>query len=141
MTSRIGGRKALGRAVESTAGEDRCRTIVFASPAPGLGRYLKGYCGYEEGTDGSIRRLEVASSGVALIISFGPPVALVGPGEGSGASLPVTSFVAGPQTRYTIAVSPGWQHGVQVDLTPIGARRLFGVPMHELANGAERRER
>lgn len=136
MTSRTGSRNTLERAIEITDRHDDRRTLVFASPAPGLRRHLKGYCGYEERTDGAIRRLEVASSGATLIISFGPPVELLGPGDGSGASLQVTSFVAGPHTGYTIAVSPGWQHGVQVDLTPIGARRLFGVPMYELANHA-----
>lgn len=27
-----------------------------------------------------------------------------------------------------------WQHGLQIDLTPVGARALIGVPMHRPTN-------
>ena len=32
----------------------------------------------------------------------------------------------------------GVQHGVELNLTPPAARRLLGVPMHELAGGSSR---
>jgi AraC-like DNA-binding protein len=46
----------------------------------------------------------------------------------------VTSFVAGLHDSYAVAESSGWQHGVQIDLTPIGAHMLLGVAMDSLAN-------
>ncbi len=34
----------------------------------------------------------------------------------------------------TVVEAPGLSHGVQVNLTPLGARLLTGVPMHTLTN-------
>jgi len=44
------------------------------------------------------------------------------------------SFVAGLHDGYTLVESTGVSCCVQVNLTPLGARRLFGLPMHEIAN-------
>jgi AraC-like DNA-binding protein len=41
--------------------------------------------------------------------------------------------VAGLGDRFAITEHEGRQCGVQVDLTPTGARRLFGMPLSELA--------
>jgi AraC-like DNA-binding protein len=46
----------------------------------------------------------------------------------------VSSFVAGLHDGPALTEHDGLQHGVQVDLTPIGAYALFGVPIQELTN-------
>jgi AraC-like DNA-binding protein len=63
---------------------------------------------------------------VPVIISFGDPVCVDGH--------PHSSYVAGMQTQAVITEQSGAQHGVQVDLTPLGARALLGLPMHHLTD-------
>jgi AraC-like DNA-binding protein len=56
---------------------------------------------------------------------------------GSALSLPDgrhTSFLAALHESHTLVEHDGHQEGVEVHLTPLGARALFGVPMHELSN-------
>jgi AraC-like DNA-binding protein len=45
-----------------------------------------------------------------------------------------TSFVAGLTQSPVRTEMDGHSHGMQVNLTPIGARRLLGIPMHEVAD-------
>ena len=47
---------------------------------------------------------------------------------------PRSSFVAGIGDAVAVTESSGSAQCVQVNLTPLGAHRLFGVPMHELEN-------
>jgi AraC-like DNA-binding protein len=95
-----------------------------AAPAA-LQPHVLGYLGYHERTPGPLRRLELPSGEVHVIISFGPEVRC---------PVPVTSFVAAPHTTHAIVDSDGEQHGVEVRLTPLGTHMLLGVPMHELAD-------
>lgn len=96
---------------------------------------VRGYCGYSEGTAGRlVRRVEPSSGTVGLVIGFGPPVCIAYPHHGGSSPARVTSFVAGLHTTYAVAESTGRQHGVQIDMTPIGAHLLLDVPMASLAN-------
>jgi hypothetical protein len=67
----------------------------------------------------------VPSGEVHVIVSFGPRVRV---------PAPVRSFVAAPHSEHTIVDFDAEQHGVEIRLTPIGARLLLGIPMHELAD-------
>jgi AraC-like DNA-binding protein len=73
----------------------------------------------------------VATTDVTLIISFGPALDVLDL-EGSGERH--VSFVAGLSDAPVLTEHAGVQHGIEVNLTPLGARRLLGVPMHELTN-------
>ena len=100
---------------------------------PALRGYVGGYCGYWERTPRPLRRREVPSTTVPLIISFGEPIDVSWPGHGT-ASRGLTSFVAGVHDRPVVTEHAGSQHGIEVMLTPLGAYTLLGVPMRELAN-------
>jgi len=52
----------------------------------------------------------------------------------SDGSVSVCSFVAGLHDGPAFTVHDGVQDGLQVDLTPVGAYAVFGVPMAELTN-------
>lgn len=102
---------------------------------PALRGHVAGYCGYRERTPRPLRRREVPSALVPLVISFGDPMRVSGPGDGSSSpGRGVTSFVAGLHDRPVVTEHAGAQHGVEVRLTPLGAYTLLGMPMHELAN-------
>ena len=109
--------------------------LVLREPVLRLRPYVRGwYEGFVESGASFSRRLEVPFPGVVLIVNLGSPWGLV---DRLDAGAPVTrrdSFVAGLHDRYSIVESGGASWCVQVNLTPLGARRLFGVPMHELAN-------
>jgi AraC-like DNA-binding protein len=65
-----------------------------------------------------------------MILSLGDGLWVTGPtSEGATA---VTSFVAGMHDRPALTEHDGRQHGIQVDVTPLAACRLFGVPMCEM---------
>ena len=74
---------------------------------------------------------EVPFPGVPLIFNIGPPWEIEdpkAPPEGRD------SFVAGMHAAPTIVrAAPSWAC-IELRLTPLGARRILGVPMHELAN-------
>lgn len=108
--------------------------MMFRDPCPALRAQVRGYCGYFESAAGRMRRVELSSGVVGLIVGFGPPVGIRYPRHGSVPTAHVTSFVAGLHDSYAVAESTGLQHGVEIDLTPIGAHMLLGVPMDSVAN-------
>jgi AraC-like DNA-binding protein len=100
---------------------------------PRLRGYLGAYTGFVERTPGPLRRREVPSDHVTLILSFGAPIAISGPGAAQP-SQRRTSFVAGLHDGPVLTEHAGRQHGIEVRLAPLAAGRLLGVPMDELAN-------
>lgn len=87
-----------------------------------------GYTGYAEHADLPLRRIQPATTVVPLILSLGPAIAIDGEVR--------RSFVAGLYDHPADTEFLGEQLGVQVNLSPLGARRLLGVPMVELARRA-----
>jgi AraC-like DNA-binding protein len=100
-------------------------TIVTGRPAPELRGHVRRYTGYRERT-GPLARREVANADAVLIVSFGPRIDVDG--------RTFTSFAAGVNDAAVVTEHDGTQDGVQIDLSPVAARRLLGVPMGELAN-------
>ena len=105
---------------------------AVAGPDPGLRRHVRGYTGYRESTPAVLRRREVPSGNVALILSFGPSIRIHDPRR-PGRVESRTSFVAGLDDSYAVTEYAGDQHGIQVDLTPLAAYMLLGRPMEDLA--------
>jgi AraC-like DNA-binding protein len=101
---------------------------------PGLAGDVAGYIGYVEDTNRPLRRREVATADVTLIISFGPTLDVLDPLRPERSAPAQTSFVAGLSDAPVLIEHAGIQHGVEVNLTPLGARRLLGVAMDELTN-------
>jgi AraC-like DNA-binding protein len=107
--------------------------MASRDPDARLRGHVRDYLGYVETTPGPLRRREVPSADITLIISFGPAIAVSDPG-GAVPSSTRTSFVAGLHDAPVLTEHAGHQHGVEVRLAPLAARRLFGVPMDALAN-------
>jgi AraC-like DNA-binding protein len=105
-------------------------TFVLQDAHPALAGQVLGYCGYVEDEPAPVRRREPAGTRVPIILSFGDPLTVT---EGAGEPTAVTSFVAGFSDLWAVTEHGGRQHGVQVDLTPLGAHRLLGVPPVEVA--------
>jgi AraC-like DNA-binding protein len=105
---------------------------VLGRPPPRLqGRALR-YVGYRESSGQPVRRREVPTGAVTLILNLGPRMRVATPAAETATA--VTSFVAGLHDGPALTEHDGEQAGLQVDLTPLGAYSLLGVPMHELTN-------
>ncbi len=94
-------------------------------PHPRLSGVVRSYTGYVERTAGPLARLEVACAYIPIILSFGPPIRVDGVRH--------RSFVAGLTDRPTVTEHDGEQYGIQIDVTLLGARRLLGRPLAEIA--------
>ena len=102
--------------------------MQFASraPHPALRRHIRTLTGWHEKADGPVVRDEVPGGRIVLVVSFGPRMDIDG--------RRFTSFAAGLHDRPARTEHDGLGHGIQAYLTPLGARRFFGMPMGELTN-------
>ncbi|MBV9733057.1 MAG: AraC family transcriptional regulator [Verrucomicrobia bacterium] len=98
-------------------------------PHPELAMLVRGYNGYFESSSRPVRRRELPSGEVALIISLGPQWRLIDPATGVSAGT-LRTFVAGLDDTYSLVESEISGGAIQVDFTPIGARQLLQLPMH-----------
>ncbi|MFB7360239.1 AraC family transcriptional regulator [Streptomyces gardneri] len=114
--------------------EDHTATGIGARPAPVLRQYVNSYVGFD------LRGLPTGvhcgppSRALTAVISLSDPLEVAaGVDDGS----PVTRFgsVAGGLMCRSVAIHhDGRQQGVQVSLTPLGARAIYGMPAAELAH-------
>jgi AraC-like DNA-binding protein len=101
-------------------------------PHPALAPFVGRYLGYREHSGTPVRRRQVPAASCTLILGLGPPIRLHGP---AGPSVPA-SFLAGMHDGPVLTEFTGDQHGLQVDLSPLGVFALLGRPMPELTNVA-----
>lgn len=106
---------------------------AIREPDPRLRADVRQYLGYVEHTTRFEQRRELPTGDAELIIGFGTPVRVVDPRRPAETAEYGRAFVTGPDDAYALTDTGGAWHGVQVSLRPIGARRLFGLPMSELA--------
>ena len=106
--------------------------LVRCRPDARLAPYVFEYQGYREWTATMVRRIEFALPAAVVIINFGPSWRL-GDGHAPGRMQRYGSFIAGMYSTYAISENTGASHCLQFNLTPIGARRIFGVSMHALS--------
>ncbi|TXS04229.1 AraC family transcriptional regulator [Streptomyces sp. col6] len=109
-------------------------TGTGARPAPALREYVDSYVGFDlRGFPAGVHRGPPSRALTAVISLSGPLEVAAGVDDGS----PVTRFgsVAGGLMCRSVALHhDGRQQGVQVSLTPLGARAIYGMPAAELAH-------
>jgi AraC-like DNA-binding protein len=98
--------------------------IAQRPPHPALASHVRSLAGWHERADGPVRRAELPGGRIVLVISFGPTLDVDG--------RRFTSFVAGLHDTPALTEHAGEGHGIQAYLTPLGGRRLLGMPMGEL---------
>lgn len=99
--------------------------IVERRPAAAFGEHVLRLCDYEEVTGVPTRQREPISTSVVLIFGLDTRIGVDG--------VRLQTFVGGLGDSCQWIEHDGSMAGVQVDLTPIAARQLLGVPMRELA--------
>ena len=105
---------------------------VSRDPHPALAPYVTVMSGWVESTTFA-RRREVPFVGCVLIININNRLNISDPLQPETLQ-PYHAFFAGLCNRYVVTESTGEAGGIQVNLTPSGARMLLGIPAHELAN-------
>ncbi|MFJ6939865.1 helix-turn-helix domain-containing protein [Streptomyces sp. NPDC101132] len=111
--------------------------VAAALPHPALRPGVRLYRGVRFGTGQPRRRLEIPVPWVSLVLGFGSPLRLVGDARRPGADpsgVRLVSAVAGLQTGPVVGEHDGRVAAVEVLLAPWTAYRLFGVPLHALAD-------
>lgn len=97
--------------------------------------FVHSYAGYWEATATLYRVRLVPTGRAVVVISLGEPFAQVSRlGEASPNSQVTGSLVAGLEDGPRLCDHPGGQEAIRLELTPLGAYRLFAVPMSELTN-------
>lgn len=106
-------------------------TFAAGTPHPSLRGVVLSYEGYTENAAGPVSFRELPCSFVPIIVDFDAGWTI------TQADRPETrfgSFVGGITDGPVLVRHDGSASCLQVNLTALGARRLFGLPMHELAN-------
>jgi AraC-like DNA-binding protein len=103
-------------------------------PAAQLRPYVRGdYVGYTEWSGTTNRRREFPGPFVVMVIEFGPPIRIFEAADQRRCSSHRGGFVGGLSDAFALCEHDGFQQGIQVNLTAIGARLLYGIPMSELS--------
>ena len=98
--------------------------MVSASASPQLNGAVIGYTGYRERLQAPVRRREVPQPFVVMILSFGDHMRAGGQDQ--------VSFAVGLGEKPDLTEHAGTQHGVQVNLNPLAATALLGIPARQL---------
>lgn len=102
-------------------------------PAPELRPYVAGYSGWRQSGLAPARHRGLPSPYLTFIVTFDEPlVVAVHPDPRQSASSHRT-LLGGLHTTPALITHDGNQAGVQVALSPLGARALLGLPAGELA--------
>ena len=108
--------------------------MALRPPDDRLRPYVRGdYVGYTEWAGSASRRREFPGPFAVMVFEFGPPIRIVEAGDPRRVSSHRGGFVSGLGDTFVVCEHDGFQQGIQVNLTAIGARLLFGVPMSELS--------
>jgi AraC-like DNA-binding protein len=108
--------------------------MAVRSPAARLRPYVRGdYIGYTEWSGSINRRREFPGPFAVMVIEFGPPIRIFEGADRGRCSSHRGGFVGGLSDAFALCEHDGFQQGIQVNLSAIGARLLYGIPMSELS--------
>ncbi len=104
------------------------RHVVHSSPQVFRGLEVLGCFGFDVHEPEPVRRRKIPGGTVKIVFALD--------GVFDGRRIEPTPLVVGPHDRGGTAEHAGRMVSVQLLLDPLAARRLLGVPLHELRNSA-----
>ena len=107
-------------------------TLLRRAPSLWLRPFVHEIQGYEEEGGQPVLRKELPSGVVPMILVFGPGFILHDASDQSSSRPLDHSFIAGLHRGFALVGSIGHALCMQVDFTPLGARRFLGMEMHVL---------
>ncbi|MFB7665325.1 helix-turn-helix domain-containing protein [Kitasatospora sp. NPDC056138] len=97
--------------------------------------FVRDYAGYWDEVASPYRVRLVPTGRAVLVLNLRKPFAQVSRlGTVNSGSEVVGSLIAGLEDGPRLCEHPGGQEAIRLELTPLGAYRLFAVPMSELTN-------
>ncbi|OEJ32880.1 helix-turn-helix domain-containing protein [Streptomyces subrutilus] len=129
----VAGAGTTGPGVEMTRLRGRWR--VTRPWPPRLRPFVHSYAGYWDAAASPYRVRLVPTGRAVVVINLGEPFAQVRRvGDADQHSQVTGSLVAGLEDGPRVCDHPGGQEAIRLELTPLGAFRMFAVPMNELTN-------
>jgi AraC-like DNA-binding protein len=108
--------------------------MVAGKPRPRLSPLVTGYTGYRiDGARPGVHR-GLPSRHLTFIVTLDGTVDLATMPDPAQPPASFTTLVGGLHAAPALISHDGHQHGIQLHLTPLGARLLLGLPAGELAN-------
>jgi AraC-like DNA-binding protein len=104
-----------------------------AAPAPPLRGLIGWYSGYRQDGVPPAQHRGLPSPYLTLIITLDDPLTVARHPDPADRPGDYRTLVGGLHTTPALITHPGRQSGVQVQLSPLGARALLGLPAGELA--------
>ncbi|MCX4525630.1 MULTISPECIES: AraC family transcriptional regulator [unclassified Streptomyces] len=100
-------------------------------PAAALRPHIVNYTGFRTRFPAPRHRLELPTGYVTLVFSFGEGLWVTRTGGPAATRLRPASgaMLSGPRTGAALGVHAGAVHGLEVNMSPLGAYRLFGIPV------------
>ncbi|ONM50634.1 helix-turn-helix domain-containing protein [Nocardia donostiensis] len=107
---------------------------VTARPAPMLAAFIDRYVGYcMTGFEPGLHR-GLPSRHMTFIVAIGPTIDVVGQTDARQLPDNYRCVLSGLQPGPALIAHNGTQEGVEIELTPLGSRILFGMPASALWN-------
>ncbi|MFI0449842.1 helix-turn-helix domain-containing protein [Actinomadura sp. 6N118] len=107
--------------------------LAESRPHAALRPFLNMYEGYWESRVVPSRMRTLPTRHTVIIVNLGPPLLLHVP-DPAARPTAYDSFIAGMHDGHGMYEHEGGQRGIQLDVTPLGAYTLLGVPMGHLTN-------
>jgi AraC-like DNA-binding protein len=102
--------------------------FATATPSPGLRPYVDGYMGYKlAGFPPGLHR-GLPGRRITFIVSIGPQIDVVQQTNPVQAPDSYRCVFGGLQATTAVISHTGYQEGVSIELSPLGCRRLLGLP-------------
>ena len=121
-------------AAASAAFETAVDELAFHRLAPEL-RPFAGWCtGYRQAGVAPARHRGLPSPWLTLIVTLDDPLTIIRHPDPRQPTSSHDTLLGGLHTSPALISHGGSQSGVQIGLTPLGARSLLGMPASELAN-------
>jgi AraC-like DNA-binding protein len=106
---------------------------VQARPSARLRPYVAFYSGYRQAGVAPGRHRGLPSPFLTLIFTMDDPLVIAVHPDARQAAGKYDSLAGGLHLTPALITHPGWQSGVQVSVSPLGCRALFGLPAVEIA--------
>lgn len=119
------------------AGCARVDEHVRQAPAERVRPFVSGYSGYRQAGVGPGRHRGLPSPALTFIITLDDPLVMAAHPDPRQPAGSFDTLLGGLHTTPALITHDGRQSGIQLALTPLGARALLGMPAGELANRDE----
>jgi len=104
------------------------------APTPGLRPFVSRYSGYRQAGGAARRHRGLPSPDLTFILTQDDPLVIAVHPDPRRQSASYESLIGGLHTVPALITHDGRRSGIQLAVTPLGARALFGMPARELAN-------